>query len=236
MALAVVKTTRGPLCGSQQRVQRTHPLGRDLGIGRDAVVGKAVPGGEGQRRDVGGEEGERRLRQCLGARASRATKRTVPSLSAIRASTRPSSPSGHAAERKATSGRAKMAGQRVGGGKPFRSGHGVACCAGMECDDRIEEVGPVALTGGTRPTIQVKSSSSGISISASKSARSWSLRRRYMGIGEGPEKEVHLARAPVPGAEQRPPPARVEIMAGAGGPGHPRSSRATGGAGQSGEG
>ena len=34
----------------------------------------------------------------------------------------------------------------------------------------------------------------------------------YMGIGEAPEKQVHLARAPVPGAEERPPPARIEAV------------------------
>ena len=94
MALAVVKTTRGPLCGSKQRVQRAHPLGRDLGVGRHAVVGKAVPGRETSASECRGRRRRAPPRRALRARASRATKRTVPSLSAIRASTRPSSPSG----------------------------------------------------------------------------------------------------------------------------------------------
>ena len=36
----------------------------------------------------------------------------------------------------------------------------------------------------------------------------------YMGIREAAEKEVHLARAAMPGAEQRPPPARIKNIAG----------------------
>ena len=42
-----------------ERGQRRDPRRRDLGVGRDAVVGQAVPGREGAHRQVGGEEGER---------------------------------------------------------------------------------------------------------------------------------------------------------------------------------
>ena len=46
----------------------------------------------------------------------------------------------------------------------------------------------------------------------------------YMGIREAAEKEVHLARAAMPGAKQRPPPARVEAIAGYLRAGHARGT------------
>jgi hypothetical protein len=47
-----------------------------------------------------------------------------------------------------------------------------------------------------------------------------------MGIREGPENEVHLAHAAMPGTEQRPAAARVEAETGAGDAGHSQPLRA----------
>ena len=46
----------------------------------------------------------------------------------------------------------------------------------------------------------------------------------YMGIREAAEKEVHLACAAMPGAKQRPPPARIEAIAGDLRSGHARGT------------
>ncbi len=54
----------------EQRVERTHPVCGDFRIGRDAVVGKAVPGREGERRNCGREKAERRLGQRNPARVA----------------------------------------------------------------------------------------------------------------------------------------------------------------------
>ena len=48
-----------PRGGFQQPGQRRDPLGHHLGVGRDAVIGQAVPGREDQHLDIGGEEAER---------------------------------------------------------------------------------------------------------------------------------------------------------------------------------
>ena len=59
-------------------------------------------------------------------------------------------------------------------------------------------------------------SGSGRSSQRSNSASSSSLEVGEMRVGEGAEREVHLAQAPPPGAKQNAPPARVEPGAGEG--------------------
>jgi hypothetical protein len=41
--------------------QRRHPLGGNVGVGRHAIIGKAVPAGKGDDRHIGREKGQRRL-------------------------------------------------------------------------------------------------------------------------------------------------------------------------------
>ncbi|MPL73680.1 hypothetical protein SDC9_19486 [bioreactor metagenome] len=49
----------GPGNTGGERRKRRHPRGRDLGIGRDPVIGQTIPGREGQHHRLGREEGER---------------------------------------------------------------------------------------------------------------------------------------------------------------------------------
>ncbi len=73
---------------------------------------------------------------------------------------------------------------------------------------------------GLRPVIQVKSSSSGHLHQRLEIGEIVVAELPYMGIGEAAENEVHLAHAAAPGAKERPPPARVEIVAGTRAAGH----------------
>ena len=58
-ALRVVRSTAGPVEPVRQRRQRRHAHRRDLAVGRDAVVGQAVPRREPQHRQLGREEPQR---------------------------------------------------------------------------------------------------------------------------------------------------------------------------------
>ena len=63
------------------------------------------------------------------------------------------------------------------------------------------------------PFTQVKIFWSGTSSQASYSSRSASLNFAICGVGEAAEHQIHLADAAMPGAEQQPPPARVQSFA-----------------------
>ena len=207
IAFAVVKTTNCFGSGFEQRVERAHPLRGDFRVRRDPVVGKAVPGRERQRRN----SRARRTRAPFppapaGGRRARRTA-TAPSLSARRPRTRPSRPSGTPPSVTLRPA-AEKTGERIGRREAFSFCHGLWHRRRRSRQER----GVANFSGDRSPRRRSRpnSSSSGYSISASKSARSWSLRLCYMGIGEAPEKQVHLAHAPMPGAEERPASAWIE--------------------------
>ena len=147
MALAVVRTTRGPCGCREQSVQRAHAPSRHVGIRRDAVVGQAVPGRERHRRQRRREEGERALRRGEAAGIARDEEERAARLGQPRQDA-PLQPVGHAAERDAARP-AKEIAQRIGDGGAFsgfhgRPGDGRQFCrkAGCRCSG----------AGGTRPT------------------------------------------------------------------------------------
>ena len=73
----------------------------------------------------------------------------------------------------------------------------------------------VSYSAGTSapPLTQAKICWSGTSSQRSNSSSSASLKRRNMRVGEAADDQIHLADAAMPGAEQQPPPPRVQSFA-----------------------
>ena len=220
-ALTVATRMRGRSLGAARQREpreRGHALRGDRGVGRDAVVGLAVPGrqherldlrrGEGERVDeilradrIAGEEGQR---DGAVLRLARERAREIGDDEGVE-------PLGRAGERDRRSAGGAASRRRRGRSRGFAPpARGAAAQFGEQ--RRVE----ARRASAPRRSARRESPDRAGRASASTSSSSASLERGEMRVGEGAEREVHLAQAAAAGAKQNATPSRVEPGAGEG--------------------